>query len=259
MGSKRKIVIITDCTDIASHELYQIVSAELEKRQIKDFRIQPLVPIKNFSIVNASFSIRLLAELYPPDSVFLVVINGTNKNPARIFGKTAHGIIFVGNNSGYFNWMIKDFGLDWLYKNKMDRSSNNRSFGGKYVSAPTAAKIFGGVALESLGEPVSEDFLSDFSIPDGTVVYCDNFGLMKIRHPKLTEFHDGQQVKVFVNGNYKVDAVYATQWKTQSDGIWVLFPGSSLDSMPELGRVRAKDSAAELDVKEGDIISWEVV
>ena len=251
-----KIVIITDCTDVAYNELHQIVSRELENYKIMDFQIAPLVSVKNFSIFNASFSIRVLAELYPPGSVFFVVVNGTNKNPDRIFGKTMNGIIFVGNNSGYFNWMIKDFGLKWLYRNKMDRGNNSRSFGGKHVGAPTVAKIVSGISLEDIGEPVSEDFLSDFSILDGTVVYCDNFGLMKISHPKLTEFYEGQKIEISVNGEYRVDGIYATKWKTQLDGTWVLFPGSSLDFMPELGRVRAKNSADELGVGEGDVISW---
>lgn len=256
MTQKRSLVIITDCVDIAFNELYHTVHSLLGQYGVDDVDIAPLVPVRPFSIVHAAFSIRLLAEHCLPGTVFLAVINGTPNKPERIFGRTKNGLIFVGNNSGYFNWMLEDFGLDLLYKNKVDRESNSQSFGGKRVGAPTAAKIMAGIAFDELGERVSDSFLGHYEIPDGTVVHCDNFGLMKIKHDPLAHFQEGQLVKIYINGQYRLNARFFTEWKSQREGEWVLFPGSSFDGMPELGRIRSKNSAAELQVVEGDRVAW---
>ncbi len=255
----RKIVVITDCTDIAYSELYHRIDDVLSEHNVDDVHIAPLVPVKNFSIEHAAFSIRLMAELCRPGTMFHVVVNGTNKSPERIFGKTKNGIYFVGNNSGYFNWMIEDFGLDCLYQNFQNRSKNSKSFGGKHVGAPTAAKIMSGVAFEELGNKVDEAFLSDYKITDGAVVHCDNFGLIKIKHPGLDNLSENQRLKIFVNQEPRIEARFSTKWKIQPDGDWILFTGSSLNGLPELGKIRAQNSASELGVKEGDVINWEPI
>lgn len=254
---KNKVVIITDCTDIAFNELHQTLSSELSCAHLDHFEIAPLVPVKNFSIESASFAIRIMADLCLPGTIFLVVVNATRSNPERIFGRLNNGLIFVGNNSGYFNWLFDDLGIDIIFKNNIDRTKNKKSFGGKYVQAPTVVKLLSGIPFEKIGEPFERNDLSKYKISHGTVVHCDNFGLMKIFSPKITDLNESDPLKIFVNGNEAVDAVYSTQMKSLLDGTWVLFPGSSLDSMPELGCVRSRNSALDLGVQEGDVISWE--
>lgn len=256
---KKKIVIISDCIDIAYNELYQTLTNELENNRIHNFQIDPLVSVKNFSIVNTAFAIRLMAEIYPSDTIFLVVVNGTDNRPDRVFGRTKNGILFVGNNSGYFNWIIEDFGLDFIYKNNVDRLINSKSFGGKYVQAPTVAKLLSGIPWKEIGQPLDIEEISTYKIPHGTVVHCDNFGLMKIKHPKITQLKEQDHLKICINGKDKCKAIYSNKMKSLPDGTWVLFPGSSLDSMPELGKVRSKNSAEELGVVEGDLITWELI
>ena len=253
----KKIVIITDCTDIAFNELYRTIDGLLQEQRIKDYQIDPLIPIKNFSIENTAFSLKLLAGIYDKDTIFHVVVNGTNFSPNRIFGKLKNGITFVGNNSGYFNWMIEKHGLECLYENRLGRDKDSRSFGGKHVGAPTVAKIVAGETFDNLGFEVPQDYLSDYTISDGTIVHCDNFGLMKIKYEKPIQLKEMQNIKIYVNNQYKLDAIFTQKWKTQQPGTWVLFPGSSLGGIPELGRVRAKNSAIELGVEEGDLITWE--
>lgn len=257
--NNRKIVIFSDCTDIAYHEVHQVLSDSFEREHITDIQIAPFVPIKNFSIIHAAFSVRLLAEIYPKGTIFLVIANGASSNPARIFGQTNNGIIFVGSNLGYFNWMIQDFGLKCLYKNKMDRTKDSRSFGGKYVQAPTVAKIASGIDYSVIGDEVDIGFLENFPIPDGTVLHCDNFGLMKIKAKPLTGFHEGDRFCISLNHKPILKAIYTESMKKCADGSWVLFSGSSLYGLPELGRVRSLNSANEINVKEGDIISWEQI
>jgi len=254
----KNVVILTDCTDIAFNEMRQTLLNELDSFAIHDINISPIVMINHFSVINAAFNIRLFSEIYPAEkTIFIVVVSGLNSNPERIFGKTKNGLTFVGNNSGYFNWLIQDVGIEYLYQNKTTREVNGNSFGGKYVQVPTAAKLIAGLPLDHLGVKKEEGFIRDFVIENGTVVHCDNFGLMKIKSNKLTHFCEGEKLRIFVNNIYKADGIYTEKMKSQKDNTWVLFTGSSLYGLPELGKVRSQNSAQELGVKVGDIISWE--
>jgi len=192
---RRKVIIFTDCYDIAYNEIYQSLDRNLYELGMTNYRIDPFVAIPNFSIINAAFQIRLLGELYEPESLFLVIMNSQPNNPERIFGMTSNGIYFVGNNSGYFNWLLEDFGIHYLYKNHIDREKDNRSFGGKYVQVPTACKILLGQNMEELGAPYDAYLLNEYKISLGTVVHCDNFGLMKIYNTSNLDFSEGQELR----------------------------------------------------------------
>lgn len=257
--SKKQVVIITDCVDIAFNEMYQTLLNETKALNYEDFHIAPLVSVKNFSVVNASFVIRLLGDLYPAGTIFAIIVSGTDLHPARIFGETKNGIIFIGNNSGYLGWFLEDFGLAKLYENNLNRQIESKSFGGKYVQIPTAARLLAGEDFNTLGIERDEAFLHKLSLTPGTIVHCDNFGLMKIKSPKFSEFKEGEALEVFLNGKFAVKAHYTEKMKLQKDGNWVLFTGSSLYGLPELGRVRSQNSAAELGAQEGDVITWRKV
>ena len=128
--------------------------------------------------------------------------------------------------------------------------------GGKYVHAPNVARLVAGVPFDSFGKQFPVSQLTKLNIADGTVVHIDNFGLMKIKG--LTpKYQDGEILKVSVNGIYKVDAVFSKRMMSREDKDWVLYPGSSLDSMPELGTVRYTDGYKEIGVSVGDVITWE--
>ncbi len=254
--TQRKIVIFSDCRDIAYNEIYQTLTNHLTMLNVKNYHIDPLVPIQNFSIISTSFSLRLLAEIYPPGTIFLVIVNSSSYIAERVFGKTANGITFIGSNTGYFNWLIEDCGLDEFYINKINRQVDNPPFGGRNVQVPTAAKILSGVSFCEIGEIANKSVLRTYEIPGGTVVHVDNFGLMKIKNLKLTGIKEGTKLKVYINNDKEVDAIYSEKLKCHEPGTWVVYPGSSLNGLPELGKVLSPDSAGELNVKVGDIITW---
>ncbi len=256
--NKKKIVVITDCKDIAYMEMRQTLYNLIEINKLSNIEVEPVVEVENFSVDHAAFSIRLLSDLYPAGTVFLVVVSGLATSPARIFGELNNGILFVGNNSGYMNWTIKDIGLKSLYANFTDRKVNGKSFGGKYVQAPTAAALLTNIEFETLGEAKNENFLTDYNIENGTVVHIDNFGLMKVFEETISEFKEGQVLSLNKNGKHILDVTYTESLKTHDDGKWVIFNGSSLHLMPEVGRVRSMNSAAEIDCKVGDVLTWEL-
>lgn len=258
-NQRKKILIFTDCSDVAFNEIYQTLDQLLYNQGITDYKIDPFIPIPNFSIINASFLIRLMSDHYEEGSVFLVIMSAVPNKPMRIFGKTKSGITFIGNNSGYFNWLFRDHGIEYVYKNNTTHTVEGRSFGGKYVQVPTASKILSGVSLNEIGECIHERDLSDFSLSEGTVVHCDNFGLMKIFAPALQGYKEQQKLSIKINDERELEAQFTTSLKDQPDGSLVLFEGSSLYGLPELGVVRSKNSAKELDIKVGDVITWKAL
>lgn len=255
----KTVVVITDCIDIAYNEIYAVLDTLINANDVKNVRIHPYVPVKKFSVINTAFSIRLLADLYGKDAYFLVIVSATKDSSERIFGKTKHGVVFVGNNSGYFGWMVNDYGCEYLYKNNITKDTDYKSFGGKFVQAPTMVKLLMGVDNTLLGEEVPADHLRSIIINDGTVVHCDNFGLMKIKGPIDVNLNDGDHLQIFVNDAPSVEAIFSKSMKKHEDGSWILYPGSSINGFLELGMVRHEDSASLLSVREGDKITWKII
>ena len=257
MNEKKQIkhvVVITDCRDVAFCEIRRQIISECEKLDNSYTEVEPLVPAEEFSITNGAFLARLMAEHYKHSVLFVLILNPCKQRPKRIFGKLSNDVYFDGADTGTLNWLFNDFGIKSLYEIK---ESKFCPFGGKYVHSPTVAKMASGIPFEEYGKEISKDELCDFSIPNGTVVHIDNFGLMKIKDD-FPDYQDGTKVKIFVNGKESIVAVISERMMNQNTEAWVLYPGSSM-GLPELGKVRCKDGAKELNVQVGDIITWEKI
>ena len=250
---KRNIVFITDCSDVAYSELRAVTLSELNKlNPDHSIEIEPIVVVKPFSLINGSFLLRLMAESYSDGTVFSVVLNPSKIRPERLIGKTKlKNFCFVGANTGVFDWFLRDFGISELYELN---DPGFVSFGGKYVHAPAVARIASGVEFSKLGTPFSSDELKELNIPIGAILHVDNFGLMKL-NTSLPELKDGTPVLVKVN-QHKISAVYTKRMMGRETGDWAVYNGSSF-GLAELGKVR-QNGAAELRVKEGDIVAIQV-
>ncbi len=245
---KRNIVIITDCKDIAYNELRGVVLSSLKEPD--NFSIEPLVTVVNFSVQNGSFVTRLMAESYPPGTIFSIILNPMQDRPERIYGRTKEkDFTFIGANTGVFGWLFEDFGIKELYELN---DPGFFPFGGKYVHAPMAAKLAESKDISIFGKIFDQEKLRNFKHLDGSVVHIDNFGLIKF-FSELEDYADGELVSVFVNGVKVLDAVYSKRMMSLPTGTWVVYPGSSL-GLPELGKVRMNGSES-LDIKVGDIIT----
>lgn len=250
----KHIVIITDCKDVAFSEMRKHILSECEKLHNTYTEIEPLIPAEEFSIINGAFLTRLMAEHYQHNVLFMVILNPSQKRPKRIFGEISDDVYFEGADTGTLNWLFEDFGIKSLYEIK---ESKFYPFGGKYVHSPTVAKMVSGVPFEEYGVKLEKNNLNDFSIPEGTVVHIDNFGLMKIKG-KLLDYPEGTKMRIFINGNKSITAITSTRMMNYDTGVWVLYPGSSM-GLPELGKVRDKDGARELGIKVGDLLTWEKI
>lgn len=247
---KKRIVIITDCTDIAYNELRGVI---LDNVKSEEIIIEPVVPVAPFSIINGNFVLRLMAENYPEGTFFSIILNPSKERPARLIGKTKKkNFYFIGANTGVFTWFFRDFGVEELYELN---DPGFFPFGGKYVHAPAVAQIAMGKPLREMGHPFNIEKVVKIDIPIGTIVHIDNFGLMKFIG-ELVGLNEGDKLEVDVNGKI-LTAVYAKRMISRETGEWVIYPGSSL-SLPELGKVR-ENGAKDLNAKVGDIIIFKKI
>ncbi|MDD3998833.1 MAG: SAM-dependent chlorinase/fluorinase [Candidatus Shapirobacteria bacterium] len=248
---KKRIVFITDCIDVAYNELRGVILNNINKND--EIIIEPVVPIAPFSIINGNFVLRLIAEAYPENTVFSIILNPSKERPARLIGKTKKkGIYFMGANTGIFTWLFRDFGIEELYE------LNDHGFfpfGGKYVHAPAIAQIVMEKPLKDMGHPFDIEKIIKIDIARGTIVHIDNFGLMKFTG-KLAELSDGDKLEVNVNGK-TLKAVYTKRMMSRETKEWVIYPGSSFGLL-ELGKVR-ENGAKELNIKIGDIITFKKI
>jgi S-adenosylmethionine hydrolase len=250
--NKKHIVTITDCVDIAANELRaNMISVLGEKENVV---LEPFVPVKEFSAINCNFAVRLMAESYPPGTIFLITFNPSQERPKSVIGRTEkNGFIFMGRNTGAFDWLTRDFGCKELYDaSELFTKFNPQfvSFSGKFVTAPTIAKIAQGEDMKKFGIEINPKEINRLSLIDYTIVHIDNFGMMKftgdLDNPKENDFYE---VKI---GKKKIKAIFCKRMMSQKTGSWVLFPGSSF-GLFELGQVR-EYGASSIGAKIGDVI-----
>jgi len=266
MNKKNRIVVITDCIDVAANEIRAVLVSELEKmNKMGSIEVEPFVYAKEFSLVNGAFLVRLMADNYNPNTTtFLAILNPLKTNRvdrARILGKTKNGFKFVGENTGVLSWLIQDFGLSEIYESSKKGLDGKSfvSFGGKYIHAPIAARVASGVNLNSLGSHFNKTRVTNISFTEGTVLHIDNFGVPKIYGQIPEDLKDGAIVEIVVNGVKKLEAVYTNSMKNLPDNTWALYKGSSLNNLPEIGKVRSLNTQKELGISVGDIIQWNLL
>lgn len=260
--NKERIVLITDCVDVAANEIRATLISELDKlNKNDDVEVEPFVFAKEFSLVNGAFLVRLMADNYIPSrTTFLVVLNALStdrKDRARIAGVTKNGIRFVGENTGTLSWLFEDFGVKKIFETSRQGLTGKQfiSFGGKYIHAPIAAKVASGADLSSFGSYFDPSLISYLKINEGTVVHIDNFGVPKIK-ALLDKLEEGQKLEIYVNGVRKDIAVFTNSMKSCKDGLLTIYRGSSIGNLAELGFVRKLETAKSLGINIGDVITW---
>ena len=242
---KRKVVVLTDCVDVA----WQGIRGSIYSNSTEyDVEIEPVVPVDSYNIVNANFLVKLIAEIYPDNTIICVIVNPLKERTERIIGRTKRkNIIFEGTNTGAFGWLIDDFGCEELYE-LFDPGFV--PFGGKYVHAPAVGKAASGIKISKLGNPFPVEKIRKQNPLPGQVMHIDNFGNLKIFH-KFDKEIDGTEYEITINDK-TFNMIFNTRMMARNDGELIIYPGSSF-GYTEIGTVRG-NFAKEYDVKVGNIV-----
>ena len=234
---KRKVVVLTDCIDVAWQEIRGSIYSNCNDY---DVQIEPVVPVDSYSIINVNFLVKLIAEIYPEGTIICVIVNPLKLRTERIVGRTKKkNIIFEGTNTGAFSWLIEDYGCKELYELY---DPGFVPFGGKYVHAP---------AVKKLGEPFDVDNISHVKMDIGTVMHIDNFGNLKLFHHFEEKPQNGDKYIIKFNGQ-ELNLIYNKRMMEKEDGEMIIYPGSSF-GYTEIGIVRGNFSS-KYNIKNGDIV-----
>jgi len=233
------VVLITDCIDVAVVEMRLAIDAAYRKAGGRGHvlqRVEPPVLCDAYSITNAAFLTRLVAELAAPGTIIMVIANPMKQRPERIFGRTKTGVLFEGPNTGAFGWLAHDQGIAECVE---IHDPGFVPFGGKYVHAPAVGRYLAGAPLSELGTAFEHDKVRGTLPTEAEVVHIDNFGNAKMfaTTELLKKSPSGQKVTVRLPDQQIIDAHYAVRMMERNDGDWVLYPGSSMGLL-ELGQVR---------------------
>lgn len=258
---KKRLLVITDCRDVAANELRAVLVTQLDKLGADNVVVEPIVATEEFSVLHGSFLARLLAESYDPASLtILAVVNPLSTSSARrarIAGRLKNGIQFVGANTGIFSLLIKEFGLERICETDQTGLKGDAfiSFGGKYIHAPIAAQLAHTGDLDSVAVgDFSTDDMMTLDYAAGTVLHVDNFGVPKLFYLD-DELHANEYDRFTVkrNGEELGQAIYCHSMKALEDGQLAIYKGSSLGFL-EIGIVRQLGTAGKLGIAVGDTL-----
>ena len=253
--SHRLIVPVTDCVDVAYNEMRASILRSSSPVDIARF-IEPVVPVQAFSIINANFVVRLMADAYRDCGLLFTIVNPVIAQPERIIGRTKkHDVVFAGRNNGAFGWLVQDLGCQEAYE---IADLDYIPFGGKHVYPPVIAAAWENVPLSEMGEAIPSEDIQSIQIRDGTVVHIDNFGIVKIKLYVDFEHQlgvsEGEDVDVFLNDRMLCRAKYFRRLMSLPTNSWAIYPGSSLGGLVELGITRG-NAAITGGVSLGDVVS----
>lgn len=251
-----RVVIITDCIDVAYSEMRGHILSHAKVA----VEIEPLIPVKPYSIINAAFLTRLIADSYPPETVLFTLVSPgapARSHPTSVAGTTKSGHVFIGPDLGAFAWITNDLQLASLYQVKRP-PLNFATFGGKYFLAPAVAELLNNSLSPELISNQVLNGVSQVDIPDGVVVHIDNFGNIKLKGPR-PNYEEGQELIITVaHTNRKYKARFGRRFMDFHDLSLIVSAGSSLHGLPEVALTRG-NAALNLEVDIGDKILFEVL
>ena len=245
-----KVFLFSDCKDIARIEI-ELSIIKHSKGKINKSDIT-FIPIDNFSVLHCSFSMRLLADLVPDNSIFYSVVNPCDKEYERISGKTkVNNIYFIGRNTGAFGWLCDDFGIDEIYSYE---NIPFVPFGGREIYPKIISNIIDSELKPEYEKSIYNNEVRGVELKNGTVVHIDNFGLIKVYTDLKNTLEKGSKYNVFnIRTGESFKAVCNPRIMSGTDYEYSIYSGSSLNGMVEIGSVRS-DIRSNYDIKIEDVL-----
>lgn len=219
-----------------------------------------------FNIVEASFLLDQCAEEFPPGTIFVAVVDpgvGTERTPVLV--ETTKGKYFIGPDNGIMTAVVahEGFSRAWtLDKPEAYRSGDlSRTFHGRDIFAPVAARLSTGVDPDRLGTPVKILTLLSAAEPtlagnviSAQVVHVDRFGnvILNIQQGSdlAAKLKDGTLIKIAVGKESYSAPLVKTYGDVDKGRLLLLYGGSGL---LEIG-VNQGSAVKELKVEPGAAI-----
>ncbi len=144
--------------------------------------------IAAFDIRAAAFVLQKSIRYFPPQTVFVGVVDPGVGSARRILAARAGDFYFVAPDNGLLSYLLTDFAAKQVHvveNEALFLPEHGQTFHGRDIMAPIAARLATGLALEAVG-PATETY-AYLKIPNllkharsviGEIVYVDKFGNM---------------------------------------------------------------------------------
>lgn len=266
---------ITLTTDFGTRDAYVAAMKGTMLNLCPDVRFVDIThEISPQDVMEAAFVLREALPYFPADTVHLVVVDpgvGTDRRPVAL-GHGAHR--FVGPDNGVFPLVLERAMPDEAVV--LDREAAwrtpvpSRTFHGRDIFAPVAARVAAGAALSEVGSPIerleplrwARPIADDEGI-QGWVVHIDRFGncITNISRDTLTHYTDPSpdasngaatlpSLKCFV-GNTSFTEVQVTYGHVAPGEPLLLFGSSDFLEVA----VNSGNAAELLDIRKGDAVN----
>ena len=250
----RRIVMVTDCVDVAFSEMCGNMHKEAALLG-ENIYIEPLVPVINFSEINANFLTRVVAENYPAGTIIYTLVSKSNNikhSHDVLWGETKTGHFFIGSNFGYFGWLAQDLGVRRVYKIENIPQSN---FSAKTHIAPLVARLACSDETSISNYVCSEEIIDKIDFPVGTVLHIDNFGNVKLALDIRNQTSDLGDSAIYVNEKHICQASHISSqvYLENNSGKIVFYVSTSFDHLTDVAMVRGS-FADTYKIKIGDIV-----
>lgn len=246
-----------------------------------ELTISPFTPVKEFSITQGAFLTRLMAKNYINPVVLFTNVSPHQEYKTDVIGKTKNkDIIFVGANTGVFDWLVRDFGLEYLvqitkrkpyivdgelvylpgedapadYDSRFLNKSEHLTFAAHTILGAIAVALSFGIDYRKFGETRDSDFIVPLDIKSGEIVHIDNYGNAKIYGS--VDFNPDTELKILKDDKLVAEGTYINgRMMSRPTGSYALYPSTSLPNMVDLALIRG-DACKELGLKIGDVLTF---
>ncbi|MEM0065728.1 MAG: SAM-dependent chlorinase/fluorinase [Sulfolobales archaeon] len=199
--------------------------------------------IPPFDVDYGSYILFSTYKYFPPGTVFVAVVDpgvGTSRKPIAIASKNYY---FVGPDNGILMMAAEEDGLESavvLTREELFWKPVSRSFHGRDIFAPVAARIACGYDFRLLGEPVSPSDLARPKLRIGLekagdcvkswVIHVDRFGnvILSEKFKRIIELLGvgiGNKVRVVI-GDHEFTAIVEKVFSVAPPGTLVLYENS---------------------------------
>jgi S-adenosylmethionine hydrolase len=168
------IVLFTDFGEVGPYagQMKAVLAREAPGVDVVDL----LHDAPAFQARPSAYLLAALIDVFPPETIFLCVIDpGVGGDRAAIMVE-ADGRWFVGPDNGLFEIVMRRANSSAAWNITWRPEALSASFHGRDLFAPVAAMLAKG--LPPPGDPVSPDMLHQTDWPDdlAEIIYIDNFG-----------------------------------------------------------------------------------
>jgi S-adenosylmethionine hydrolase len=178
--------VITLTTDFGQRDPWVGIMKGVILRVIHDVQLVDLThEIAPHDIMEAALALEAAAPFFPDRTVHLAVVDPGVGSPRRALALSTRGHLFVGPDNGLFTPFLE--GRDWraveIQATSLGGAQPSRTFHGRDIFAPVAARLAAGASLASLGPQVRDPVRLRWPVASrtaeglvGEVVHVDRFG-----------------------------------------------------------------------------------